>query len=125
MFSRHTIMPCRRGTASTVTVIACSFVSARKCVWRFEMMGCARGDRDFQQPIRQRGLRYGICGPERQGRRPPAAAGGLPLVSKVKSTEPPRLLAENENASLAGKADFHYLSGCGDHHGVIHGFGAA
>src|SRR5258707_6458870 len=48
-----------------------------------------------------------------------------PSRLKEKSTESPHLLAEDENASLAGKADFHYLPIRGDHHGVIIRFGAA
>src|SRR5260370_8649713 len=49
----------------------------------------------------------------------------LPLVPWKGVTETARLLAEDENTSLARKADFPYLSVLSKQHGIIVGLGAA
>src|SRR5260370_2810044 len=49
----------------------------------------------------------------------------LPLVPWKGITESARLLAEDENTSLARKSDFPYLSILSKQHGIIVGLGAA
>src|SRR6266851_5104045 len=49
----------------------------------------------------------------------------LPLIPRKGVTGSPRLLAEDENTSLAGKAGFFYLSVLSEEQGVIGGLSAA
>src|SRR5216683_6778801 len=49
----------------------------------------------------------------------------LPLIPRKGVTGSPRLLAEDENTSLAGKAGFFYLSVLSEQQGVIAGLSAA